>query len=249
MTVAAAQIIVAREESAFFRRAVDLFVIAVRKSAEPSVALSGGSTPKKLFELLAAPEASAQVAWDRVRFFWGDERCVPPEHADSNFRMAQESLLSKLPVDAARVHRMRGELDPQKAAAEYEQVMSAALPGRPWPKLDFVLLGMGDDGHTASLFPGTAALEENTRWVTANRVEKLNASRLTFTFPLINHARRIVVMVAGAAKAGVLGEIFSGAGKYPIERVSPIDGELIWLLDAAAAGALPASARSGATYI
>lgn len=249
MAVASAQVIVARDEGAFFRRAVDLFVVAARRSARPAVALAGGSTPKRLFSLLAAPDTSSTVAWDRINFFWGDERCVPADHPDSNFRMANEALLSKVPVPAANVHRMRGELEPKKAAVEYEEIMMAALPDRPWPKLDLVLLGAGEDGHTASLFPGTAGLEETRRWVVAQRVEKLNTSRITLTFPVINNARRIVVMAAGAGKADVMAAVFSGAGRLPIEQVVPVDGELIWLLDAAAAQKLPVSVRSGATYI
>lgn len=249
MAVASAQVIIARDEAAFFRRAADLFVVATRKATRPSVALSGGSTPKKLFEHLAAPETRPQVAWERVNFFWGDERCVPPESPESNFRMAQEALLSKVPVTADNVHRLRGELAPATAALEYEDVMARTLTDRPWPRLDLVLLGMGDDGHTASLFPGTPALEEKKRWVVAQRVEKVNADRLTLTFPVINHGRRIVVMVSGANKAEVAAAVFSGAGKFPIERVSPVDGEMIWIFDAAAAQKLPAPVRSGATYI
>lgn len=249
MAVATGQVIVARDESAFFRRAVDLFVVAARKAERPSVALSGGSTPKKLFELLASPAVRPDVPWERMNFFFGDERCVPPDHKDSNYRMAQEALLSKVPVPSAQVHRMAGEREPAQAASAYEADLKRAFSGLPLPRFDLVLLGVGEDGHTASLFPETPALQETAHWVVANHVDKLNADRLTLTFPVINAARRVVILAAGASKADIVEAVFSGGGRYPIERVNPTDGELIWLLDAQAGQRLPAAVRSGATYI
>jgi 6-phosphogluconolactonase len=144
---------------------------------------------------------------------------------------------------------MKGELEPARAAEDYEAEMAQILPDRPFPRIDFNLLGMGEDGHTASLFPGTAGLDENKRWVVAHRVERLNTDRITLTFPVLNHARRTVAMIAGASKADVIAGVFSGVERYPIERVRPVDGEMIWLLDAAAAEKLPPAVRSGATYI
>jgi 6-phosphogluconolactonase len=249
MAVATGQVIVARDESAFFRRAVDLFVVAARKAERPSVALSGGSTPKKLFEQLASPAVRAEVTWERMNFFFGDERCVPPDHKDSNYRMAHEALLSKVPVPAAQVHRMAGEMEPSRAASAYEAELRRAFSGLPLPRFDLVLLGIGEDGHTASLFPGTPALDETARWVVANHVDQLDTDRLTLTFPVINAARRIVILATGAPKTDIIQAVFSGAGRYPVERVSPTDGELIWLLDAQAGQKLPAAVRSGATYI
>ncbi|PYE56226.1 6-phosphogluconolactonase [Deinococcus yavapaiensis] len=185
------------------------------------VALSGGSTPKFMYEALRA----RQVDWERVHVYFSDERCVPPDSNDSNFKLAHDELLEHVPIPDAQVHRMEGEREPEEAARRYEDV----LPER----LDLVFLGMGDDGHTASLFPGTTALTAGGR-TTANFVGKLGVWRLTFTFGEINSAREKVLLVAGASKAGVLREVYEGKRIYPVEDV---DAPL-WLLDEAASASL-----------
>jgi 6-phosphogluconolactonase len=196
-------------------------------------ALSGGSTPRATYELLASEAFAARVDWPRLHVFWGDERCVPPDHAESNYRMAREALLDKVPIPAGNVHRIRGELPPDRAAAAYQAQLEAVLgeDGR----FDLILLGMGADGHTASLFPGAAALEERVRWVVGNYVEKLDAWRVTLTLPLINRARHVLFLVSGAAKADALARVRAGH-PLPAALVQPGHGELVWLVDRDAAG-------------
>ena len=207
-----------------------------------SVALSGGSTPRALFSALASDAYRDRIEWSRVFVFWSDERCVPPDHADSNYRMARETLLSRVPLPPGSVHRMRGEVNPEQAALEYEQtVRREVLPRDGLPSLDLILLGMGPDGHTASLFPGTPALHDSARLVAANYVPKLNAHRITFTPPLINAASNVIFLVAGADKADVLRAVLEGEYKpdvLPSQVVRPTDGSLTWLVDRAAAGRL-----------
>ena len=198
-----------------------------------TVALSGGSTPKVLYELLADPQEPfrAQVPWSNTHFFWSDERHVPPDHPDSNFRMAQEALLSRVPVAESNVHRVRGENpSAQEAADEYEKTLV--------PRLDLILLGLGTDGHTASIFPGSEVLHETKRLVAAPWVEKLNTYRITMTLPLLNNGASIVFLVSGAEKAQIVKEVLEGPKKYPAQFVQPTNGELIWMLDKAAASDL-----------
>jgi len=207
------------------------------------VALAGGSTPRAIYTALAA---GANLNWERWQIFWSDERCVPPTSPDSNYRMAKETLLDPLTRqgDAPRmVVRLAGEGEPEAAAAAYERAVRETVPANPdsgagdVPRFDLILLGMGADGHTASLFPHTAALAETERLVVANAVPKLDTTRLTFTFPLINAARRVLVLVAGADKAPALHQVLSGPRKpdlYPSQRLHPVDGTITWLLDAAA---------------
>ncbi len=192
------------------------------------VALSGGSTPKTLYTLLASNEWRDRVDWKKVEVLFGDERCVPPEHADSNFRMANEALLSHVP---ARVHRIEGELAPEEAARRYEPLVRSLSP------IDLVLLGMGADGHTASLFPGTPAVLEQTHLVTPVFVEKLNAWRISLTLPVINAAREILPLVTGAEKADKVRAVLDADSKemFPIRLVVPQSGRMLWLLDSAAA--------------
>jgi 6-phosphogluconolactonase len=181
-------------------------------------------------------------AWERINFFWGDERHVPPDHAESNYRMTHEALLAKAPVRAANIHRIKGEyLDPQSAAAEYEGVLrkSFGLSSTELPRFDLVLLGLGPDGHTASLFPGTAALAERERLVVANWVEKFNAFRITMTLPVLNNAASVIFLVSGEGKATVLREVLEGGrDRFPSQLIRPADGTLLWLVDAAAAALL-----------
>lgn len=209
-----------------------------------SVALSGGSTPKRLFELLAAEPFRSRMPWARIRFFWGDERTVPPEHPDSNFGMADRLLLSRVPIRPENVHRIPGEYSPpDRAAAEYEATLRRVfrLTEGDLPRFDLVFLGMGSDGHTASLFPGTAALTETRRLVVANWVEKLDAHRLTLTCPVFNRAACIVFLVSGAEKSEMLPRILADGGRaprYPAQLIRPSKGELHWYIDRAAGRAL-----------
>lgn len=250
----AGSIIVAKEEAVFFRRAAELVVesaeAAIAARGRFTIALSGGGTPVKLFELLAADPFRSRIAWDKTLVFWGDERCVPPDHKDSNYKLAYDPLLSRVPVPESNVFRMKGEAaSAVQAAEEYQQAMSAVFEERPFPRFDFMLQGMGDDGHTASLFPGSPALGESRKWVAGNRIEKLKANRLTVTFPVINAARRVVFLIAGESKAEILYKVLGGLSVgYPVERVKP-QGELIWLLDAAAASRLGANVRHATVYL
>jgi 6-phosphogluconolactonase len=216
---------------------------AVEERGRFTIALSGGSTPKSMYTLIAA-NASATLPWDRMFFFFGDERHVPPDDPDSNYRMVKESLLSTAAIPPANVFRVPAENPDADAAAEmYEQTLRnffALAPGE-FPRFDLILLGIGPDGHTASLFPETAALQEKTRLVVANWVEKLNTSRITLTLPVLNHARCVAFLVSGIDKAAALHEVLEGkapAEKYPSKLVQPSDGKLIWFVDRAAASEL-----------
>ena len=195
-----------------------------------SVALSGGSTPKLLYQLLA-DEFHTQVPWSRTQFFWSDERHVPPDHPDSNYRMAYEALLSRVPVPDSNVHRIHSENpNAQQAADEYEKTVV--------PRLDLILLGLGVDGHTASIFPGSEVVHETKRLVAAPWVEKLNTYRITMTLPLLNNGASIMFLVSGAEKAQIVKEVLEGPRKYPAQFVQPNNGELIWMLDRDAAAGL-----------
>jgi 6-phosphogluconolactonase len=203
-----------------------------------AVALSGGTTPAATYARLAMADVAERVNWKRIHFFWGDERCVPPDHADSDFRMARETLLDQIPLPPANIHRMRGELDPQEAAALYEQDLRAFF-GDLLPRFDVIWLGLGEDGHTASLFPGTAALHDTAQWAAANWVEKLHSWRLTLTPPVINNAALAVFLVAGPGKAAIVRRVLSGPRQpddLPAQLIRPTAGQLIWLMDEAAAG-------------
>jgi 6-phosphogluconolactonase len=216
---------------------------AVAKRGRFTIALSGGSTPKNLFNLIAA-NASASLPWPQIFFFWGDERHVPPTDPESNYRMAQETLLSKVPVPPGNIFRIPTENpNADAAAAAYEQTLRKffEVDAGKFPRFDLILLGMGPDGHTASLFPETTALQEKSRLVVANWVEKLNTSRITLTLPVLNAARRVAFLVSGADKATVLREVLEGKGpgeRYPSKLVQPSDGKLIWFVDRAAASEL-----------
>lgn len=222
--------------------------LAVKDRGRFTIALSGGSTPRSLFNLLAT-NARNTLPWDRMFFFWGDERHVPPNDADSNYRMADEAMLSKVPVPAGNVFRMPAENPDAGAAAEaYEQTLRKFFQINPgeFPRFDLILLGMGPDGHTASLFPGTAGLQEKSRLVIANWVEKLKTHRLSFTLPVLNAARCIAFLVSGTDKApalrAVLDENCPGE-QYPSKLVKPKDGKLIWFLDRAAASELASQSK------
>lgn len=215
---------------------------AIAERGRFAVALSGGGTPRQLHAKLAASPFREQLAWNRVRFFWGDERCVPPDHPESNFRMAKETLLEPLGIEASQAVRMPAERpDLAAAAADYATaIVDAVADGdraHP-PAFDLILLGLGDDSHTASLFPDTAALAVVDQWVAANEVPQLNTRRMTFTYPLLNAARCVRFLVAGAGKAAALKRVLQGPRdprRWPAQGVHPTPGRLEWFVDEAAA--------------
>ncbi|MGD2081806.1 MAG: 6-phosphogluconolactonase [Chromatiales bacterium] len=226
------------------RRVAGLIGEAVAARGVCHLALSGGRTPADLHRLLARPEVGGRIPWTRVHIWFGDERCVPPEHPDSNFRMARETLLDPLGLPAQHIHRMRGEAeDPRKAAAEYAAELSAAAPGDGhWPILDIVLLGVGPDGHVASLFPGSANLAEGAAPVSAARVSEQHGWRISLTLPVIEHARHVLVLASGSSKAGILSRVL---GPTPTAADRALPAALVsrlpqaeWHLDADAAGGL-----------
>jgi 6-phosphogluconolactonase len=224
---------------------------AIQAAGRFVVALSGGSTPKRLYALLATEPYAGRVQWSRVHVFWGDERCVPPDDPASNYRTAREALLSRVPVPEGNVHRMRGEDDPGSAAAAYERELReifvtpdgppACTPAR---RFDLVLLGMGDNGHTASLFPGTPAVRETERWVMAQCVNAVSMWRVTLTPVIINSAAEVTFLVSGGEKAGMLRRVLKGPNMpdaLPAQAIAPGHGRLRWLVDATAAADLERS--------
>ena len=231
---------------------VEQSVKAVAKRGLARIAISGGSTPKAVFEILADPRRPwfARMPWSRIQLFWVDERCVSPDHPDSNYRMTREALLDWVPVRAEQIHRIQGELEPEIAAARYESELrnSFRLKDSQAPRFDLVALGMGNDGHTASLFPHSAAIHEVHRLVTANHVPRHDAGRITLTWPVINHARSVFFVVAGAAKASILKEVLTGPRdpeRLPSQLIWPASGILSLLLDKAAATLLPVTDEEG----
>ncbi|TKJ29979.1 MAG: 6-phosphogluconolactonase [Chloroflexi bacterium B3_Chlor] len=215
---------------------------AVASRGRFSVALSGGSTPRPTYAQLATGELSAQVDWPGVHVFWGDERCVPGDHPDSNYGMVRETLLDHVPIPEQNIHPIRGELEPEQAAAEYELTLREFFPPapeNPAATFDLVLLGMGADGHTASLFPRGAVLEEQTRWVVAYYVDEARAWRVTLTPTVINAATQVTFIVSGASKAETVRRVLAGPHQpdlLPAQIIRPAMGCLLWLVDAAAAG-------------
>jgi 6-phosphogluconolactonase len=203
---------------------------AVADRKEFRIALSGGNTPRSIYERLAV--IGRDLPWELVRITFGDERCVPPDDPQSNFRMAREALFIPAAIPENSIMRMRGEIDPEIAAQEYENQLDllAAQHGEDIYRHDLILLGLGDDGHTASLFPGTAGLEERTRRVIANFVPKFSSWRLTFTFPLINHARQICFLVNATKSAELIERVLRGDPQLPATRVEPIAGDVTWIL-------------------
>ena len=220
---------------------------AVKARGKFTVALSGGSTPRRLYQILAEAPCRDQVDWSKIDIFWGDERSVPPDHSDSNYRMANEAMLSRLPIPAARVHRLQAEReDRDKAAMDYQneiaRVFGVDAGGEP-PVFDLILLGMGPDAHTASLFPGTTGLRELKKWVVPNWVEKFKTFRLTMTRPMINKAREVLFLVAGKDKTDPLMKVFCGPSDpntYPSQLICPATGQLVWYLDVAAIAGMTA---------
>ena len=216
---------------------------AVQSRGRFTVALSGGSTPRGLFQVLSTKDHDL-LPWDRMFFFWGDERHVPPDHPDSNYRMAYETLLSKVPVPASDIFRVPAEdPDGDQLAARYERTLRDFFKLAPdeLPKFDLILLGMGPDGHTASLFPQSRGLQERKRLVIANWVEKFSTFRITFTAPVLNAGRIVEFLVAGADKALALQEVLEGSASaelFPSKLIDPTDGKLVWMVDQAAAASV-----------
>ena len=231
------------DSRALIHAAAEAFVTLAAESITThgrfSVGLCGGSTPRPLYELLAADSLAPRIEWANVHIFWGDERCVPPDDAASNYRMARETLLDHVPLPDQNIHRIQGELPPAQAAATYEQVLRDFFNGS--PRFDLLLQGMGDDGHTASLFPGTRALREQTRWAVENYVEKLDSWRITLTVPAINNAAHVIVLVDGKNKAPALRAVLRGPSlpeTYPAQLIQPSAGDVVWMVDAQAASLL-----------
>jgi 6-phosphogluconolactonase len=232
------------------REAADLFLKvggqAIAERGRFLVALSGGSTPKALYSILSSSGYASRLDWDRVQFLFGDERNVPPSHADSNFAMADKALFTPLRIPSGQIHRIKGEDQSEVAAAQYEDSLRRLTnTSGPWPQLDLVLLGMGEDGHTASLFPGTPSLQEHTRWVVPSRSPLGTRARLTLTLGVINHATVILFLVTGSNKAAVVRRIVEPRPgdhtTYPAALVRPERGRLLWYLDRGAASELTLS--------
>jgi 6-phosphogluconolactonase len=222
------------------RQVVERAQAAIDARGGFSIALSGGSTPHELHRRLATPPLTGQVDWAHVHVFFGDERCVPPDDSRSNYRMAEETLLSQVPIPPAQVHRMRGELPPDVAAVDYQRQLEGFFNDEP-PRLDVILLGMGDNGHTASLFPGLTAVHEQRRWVVAEHVPEVDMWRITLTPVVLNLGREVIFLVSGEAKASMLRQVLEGPSapdQRPAQVVRPTPGEVIWMVDAAAAGKL-----------
>jgi 6-phosphogluconolactonase len=239
------------DAAALARAAAERFVVAAERAIADHerfvVALSGGSTPRRMYELLAKDSFASRVSWSRVHLLWGDERCVPPTDPESNYRMAREALLDHVPLPAENVHRMHGEDDPARAAQSYEAMLRELLhtpngPPRSDPErsIDLALLGLGDNGHTASIFPGSAAVDERERWVMADYVREVAMWRITLTAPVLNAAAAVLFLVSGAAKASVVERVLEGPRQpreLPAQLIAPPRG-MRWMLDRAAAAEL-----------
>jgi len=240
----ARQIVVVPDPAALAQEAARRFTRLAKEAVENrgrfSAALSGGSTPGQLYRRLAKDTHREEMPWRHVHLFWGDERCVPPDHPGSNFGLANEALMSHVPIPPGNVHRVRGELAPETAAQTYAAELHAFF-GAPWPRFDLVLLGLGQDGHTASLFPGSDAIGEKARSVVAvtAQYEDRPAQRVTLTPPAINAARHVLFLVSGSGKAEVVQAVLEGpTGRFPAQQIRPTTGQLGWLMDAAAASRL-----------
>jgi 6-phosphogluconolactonase len=238
-----AEIVIVPDAEALAREAAQRFVQLAREAAGSrgrfSAALSGGSTPGHLYRLLAGAPYRDQVPWEEVHLFWGDERCVPPGDPGSNYRLADEELIAHVPIPADNVHRVRGELETDAAARAYERELHDYFCG-PRARFDLVLLGLGEDGHTASLFPGSPLLAGAERLVAPAMAayQDRPAQRVTLTLAAINTARQVLFLVSGEAKAGIVQAVREGEGRFPAGLVRPTAGQLTWLLDTAAAANL-----------
>jgi 6-phosphogluconolactonase len=243
MLPCSSDVLVCRNAEAAAQETADHFVCAATRSVAERgvfhVAVPGGSSPRAVFQLLASQPYASLVPWERTAVFFTDERCVPPDHEQSNYRLANELLLSKVPIPSENVHRFAGELPPIEAAAEYEQTLRHIMGER--PTFDLILLGMGEDTHTASLFPNTPALDETRKLAVANYVRALDVHRLTLTIPVIKGARRVLVLALGSAKARAVNKALRGEVNerlHPVQSVAPTKGRLLWIVDQEAAADL-----------
>jgi 6-phosphogluconolactonase len=222
------------------KRIIECAKMAIDENDVFHFALAGGSTPKVVFERLATPEVSTQIDWQKTHIWFGDERCVPAEHSDSNYRMANQALLSLVAIPETNIHRITGELKPEQAVQHYAVEFEKHLPNssQGFPVFDLMLQGLGPDGHTASLFPGTPALEVDDQSVTAVYVEKMDSWRVSVTFPVLNAAQNLLFLVAGDGKAEIINDIFQRSNNtrqlYPVEMLNST-GSVEWFLDEAAA--------------
>jgi 6-phosphogluconolactonase len=248
------------DSQALARRAAQYLVEmtgeAVAGRGRARIAISGGNTPQAAFQVLADPDQPwrSRMPWENLELFWVDERAVPPEAAESNYRMTREALLDHVPLRPEQIHRIEGELEPELAAARYETDLRTAfrLEGAETPRFDLVALGMGEDGHTASLFPHAEAIHEVTRLVTANHVPQKDAWRITLTWPVIDHASSVFFLIAGEDKAAVLKEVLMGPHdpeRLPSQLIWPVSGILTFILDKAAAALLPATDGEGCGFL
>ena len=248
------------DAGALARRAAQYFVEMVDEAVggrgRARIAISGGSTPRAAFQLLGDPHGpwSGRMQWDRLDLYWVDERCVPPDDQESNYRMTREALLDRTPLRPEQIHRMEGELEPEVAASRYESELrnSFRLEGAEVPRFDLVALGMGPDGHTASLFPHTKALNEMSRLVTANHVPQMDSWRITLTWPVINRASSVFFLISGADKAQILKEVLMGSRdveRLPSQLIRPASGILTLILDKSAAAELPATDEEGCGFL
>lgn len=224
-------------------------VVSLSRSAKASgkfaLALSGGTTPRRLYSLLAAPTYRDAVDWSSLHLFWADERCVPPDHPSSNFKLVRDALLSKVSLPEGNIHRIIGEEEPERAAQLYEEDLRAFFGAAPFPVFNLILLGAGEDGHTASLFPGAPALREWTRLAAAVVFGPQNLSRVSLTLPVLNQASQVLILAAGRAKAAIVHKIMEGGNpkEYPAGMVQPVRGRVTWMIDQEAASLL--SQRGG----
>ena len=242
---AAADIRIVAGARALYHEAAAFIVQRIQESAAArgtaTLLLSGGSTPRAVYELLSSDSWQERVVWKNVHLFWGDERCVPPTHAESNYGMTYEVLLKKISIPAENVHRIRGERSPQEAARIYDEEITHHfhLTDDAMPRFDLTLLGLGEDGHTASLFPGTPVVKETRKRVADVVVPALKTHRVSVTLPVINNSREVLFLVSGKNKAAILRDVLEGpAGRYPAQEVRPINGAVHWLVDDAAASLL-----------
>lgn len=222
-------------------RFVDYSIASIGEHGSFATALAGGSTPRRAYELLAGAEYRDQVDWSRVHLFFGDERMVAPDSVESNYRMINEALMSRVALPSQNVHRINGETTPQESAESYEAELKSFFGTTDWPRFDLVFLGMGDDGHTASLFPGSDALKEKVRWVVATTHPQSQQARITLTLPVINRAARVTFLVTGEKKAAPLVHVLHGDAakeELPARKIRPVNGILEWLVDRSAASQL-----------
>jgi 6-phosphogluconolactonase len=219
-------------------------VVSLARTAKASrrfaLALSGGTTPGRFYSLLGAPPYRDVIDWPSLHLFWADERCVPPDHAESNFRLVRDALLSKVALPGGNIHRIIGEAGPERAARDYEETIRTFFGPALFPVFDLIVLGAGEDGHTASLFPGSPALRERSRIATAVVLEPPKPARVSLTLPVFNHASQILFLAAGRKKAAVIHEILEDGNpkQYPAGRVQPDRGRITWMIDREAASLL-----------